>query len=141
MTDVPVTAAAGEPELEPPVTQVLVRIRRADGSQQEITANWPEPFLLRIGAKDEEAGLSAGMTGPDRKEPLIAVLFGGNAGVGGVRVNQTGIKLVRRFIAATGSVAMLVLGQGDSFDPKGGRIAATYPYWFQRGQNLRVTGL
>jgi len=30
----------------------------------------------------------------------------------------------------------------NSFDPKGGRIVATYPYWFQPGgQNLRVQGL
>jgi len=91
MAGTPARTAGAEPAQEPPVAEVFVRIRRADGTQQEITAAWPGPFLLKIGPKDQGAALPAGMTDPDRKEPLIAVLFGGNPGAGGVQVRQTGI--------------------------------------------------
>ena len=76
---------------ENPAVKLFVRVEKANGAWQEITALHPEPFLLEIGPKEEAAGLPAGIADPDRKEPLIAILFGGNPQAGGIQVHQEGV--------------------------------------------------
>jgi hypothetical protein len=73
------------------VTRVVVRIEYADGAFRQFSALWPAPCLLIPGMTEEEAGLSPGMRNPDRKEPLIGLVFGGNPQAGGVQVHQEGV--------------------------------------------------
>ncbi len=88
---VPAVPADTAPAETPAVSMLVLRVEYENGAHREFTALWPVPCLLRIGATAEEAGLPAGMTDPERKEPLIACVFGGNPAAGGVTVSQSGL--------------------------------------------------
>jgi hypothetical protein len=77
----------------PAVAKVVVRVEYANGAFRELTAISPQPFLMRAGATAEEAGLPPGLVDPSRKEPLVAIVFGGNSVSGGIQVRQAGTLL------------------------------------------------
>ncbi len=82
---------AAPADTAPAVSMLVLRVEYENGAHREFTALWPVPCLLRIGATAEEAGLPAGTADPERKEPLIACVFGGNPEAGGVTVSQSGL--------------------------------------------------
>jgi len=79
------------PPKSPPVSRVVLRVEYEGGSFREFSALRPHPFHLAIEAGPEEASLPVGMTGPERKEPVIGVIFGGSPEHGGVTVRQEGV--------------------------------------------------